>query len=196
MFSHVINLMPEGRVELFKTEYDIYSKVHKDDIEICDAFTLYKLFKYSNAYDGEERVELIKKLIDDGVTIDKSLLEAVQIISTKDSYEFNKIEDVSALAEVILLKPLIPLGYVSEEIIRRITLHEEIQDEDVESYIDSMLQVFIKIFFMKTEEVKELAIRDKMLLFNKIETIVSNEADLNLMLQIKEISRIILEWSV
>lgn len=194
--DYVQKLIPKDNLKAFCAECDIFNSAHHDDTELYDAYVIYRLFYYLGANDSSSRISTISKLQElYGNAISSEVLETVGILIKKDTYEHQQCEDVDTIVQVKLLEPRLPLGYVSEEVKRCFTMHAEINDEDVESSIDSILQTFIKIFFLKSEEVRTVAIRNKMLLFNIIKSIVMEEADLNLMLQVKEIGQIVLEWS-
>lgn len=194
--EYVAKLLSEDNLKVFNIGYDIFYSLHSDDTELCDAYAIYCLFGYLNANDSNARIGTIAKLqVLTENPISLEVLETVGVLIRKDTYEHQQCEDINTLAKVYLIQRNSPLGYVSEEVIRCFTMHTDINDEDTESYIDSILQTFIKIFFLKTEEVRTLAIKNKMLLYSMIENLVLEEADLNLMVQIKEIGNIVLEWS-
>lgn len=179
----------------FVKECDIFYKIHENDGELCNAYCIYRLFHYTHANDANSRIEAIATLQGRvGTAIDEGVLETVGILLKRDTYERMKCDDIDVLTKAYLIDLHRPLGYVSEEVKRCFTMHCEICDEDVESYIDTVLQIFIKIFFLQSEEVRTFAICNRMPIYSIIEKMVMDEADLNLMVQIKEIGNIVLEW--
>lgn len=197
MYDIFIGMLEESDINAFKLEYDLFKEVHEDDECICTAFGIARLFHYNKANTRDSKLKIMYALYDEGIdTTDKTLLTLIGDLLTPGAYENDKLEDTISLAKAFSIEKLIPLGYVSEEVMRKINLHEKILDEDVESYIDSIIQCFTNIFWLKTDEMKMIATRSKTILFSKIEDIVAKESDLNLMVQIKEISKYILDWRV
>lgn len=197
MFDIFANMLDKSVFSAFKSEFDLFKEVHEDDEDICTAFGIARLFYYNKANTRDSKLKIMYELFDKGIDVnDKNLLTLIGDLLRPGTYENDKLEDTVILAKAFSIEKLIPLGYVSEEVIRKVNIHERILDEDTESYIDSMIQCFTGIFFLKSEEMRTIAARNKTILFGKIEDIVSKEADLNLMVQIREISRYILEWRV
>ena len=197
MFDIFANMLDKSVFSAFKSEFDLFKEVHEDDEDICTAFGIARLFHYNKANTRDSKLKIMYELFDKGIDVnDKNLLTLIGDLLRPGTYENDKLEDTVILAKAFSIEKLIPLGYVSEEVIRKVNIHERILDEDTESYIDSMIQCFTGIFFLKSEEMRTIASRNKTILFSKIEDIVSKEADLNLMVQIREISRYILEWRV
>ena len=197
MYEIFISMLKESDVSAFELEYNIFKEVHEDDECICTAFGIARLFHYNNANTRDSKLKIMYTLYDKGIDVtDKTLLALIEDLLMPGAYENDKLEDTIALAKAFSIEKLIPLGYVSEEVMRKINLHERVLDEDVESYIDSIIQCFTNIFWLKTDEMKMIATRSKTILFSKIEDIVAKESDLNLMVQIKEISKYILDWRV
>ena len=197
MYEIFISMLEESNISAFELEYNLFKEVHEDDESICTAFGVARLFHYNNANTRDSKLKIMYELCDRGVDVtDKTLLTLIGDLLTPGAYENDKLEDTILLTKAFSIEKLIPLGYVSEEVMRRINLHEKILDEDVESYIDSIIQCFTNIFWLKTDEMKTIATRSKTILFSKIEDIVAKESDLNLMVQIKEISKYILDWRV
>lgn len=197
MFEIFANMLDPSVFNAYKTEYDLFVDMHKDDEDICTAFGIARLFYYNKANTRDAKLKIMYKLYDEGIDVnDKTLLTLIGDLLMPGTYENDKLEDTILIAKAFSIEKSIPLGYVSEEVIRKINIHERILDEDVESYIDSILQCFTGIFFLKSEEMRAIATRNKSILFGKIEDIVSKEADLNLMTQIREINRVVLEWRI
>lgn len=194
MFDVVKKILTSDEYNSIMSKVDLLRMACSDDEELIDAFILSRIFIIKEADNSDKRIKIVSEINSLGYTVSDDVLKTLGSVLNKDSHDFEICQDIITLDNSNIREVSYPLGYISDEVLRSIDIHEQIKDEDVVSSIDGVFKKLTDIMFIKTPEVRQLISYQKSKALDSIHKILTKDIDLSLMSQVKEACRIIIDW--
>lgn len=194
MFDVVKKILTSDEYNSIISKVDLLRMACSDDEELIDAFILSRIFIIKEADNSDKRIKIVSEINSLGYTVSNDVLKTLGSVLNKDSHDFEICRDIITLDNSNIREVSYPLGYISDEVLRSIDIHEQIKDEDVVSSIDGVFKKLTDIMFIKTPEVRQLISYQKSKALDSIHKILTKDIDLSLMSQVKEACRIIIDW--
>lgn len=194
MFDVVKKILTSDEYNSIMSKVDLLRMACSDDEELIDAFILSRIFIIKEADNSDKRIKIVSEINSLGYTVSNDVLKTLGSVLNKDSHDFEICQDIITLDNSNIREVSYPLGYISDEVLRSIDIHEQIKDEDVVSSIDGVFKKLTDIMFIKTPEVRQLISYQKSKALDSIHKILTKDIDLSLMSQVKEACRIIIDW--
>lgn len=194
MVDVVKRILTSDEYNSVMSKVDLLRMACSDDEELIDAFILSRIFIAKGANNSDKRIEIVSEISNLGYTVSNDVLKTLGSVLNKDSHDFEICQDIVTLDNSNIREVSYPLGYISDEVLRSIDIHEQIKDEDVVSSIDGVFKRLTDIMFIKTPEVRQLIGYQKSKALDSIHKILTKDIDLSLMSQVKEACRIIIDW--
>lgn len=194
MFDVVKKILTSDEYNSIMSKVDLLKMACSDDEELIDAFILSRIFIIKEADNSDKRIKIVSEINSLGYTVSNDVLKTLGSVLNKDSHDFEVCQDIITLDNSNIREVSYPLGYISDEVLRSIDIHEQIKDEDVVSSIDGVFKKLTDIMFIKTPEVRQLISYQKSKALDSIHKILTKDIDLSLMSQVKEACRIIIDW--
>lgn len=194
MFDVVKKILTSDEYNSIMSKVDLLKMACSDDEELIDAFILSRIFIIKEADNSDKRIKIVSEINSLGYTVSNDVLKTLGSVLNKDSHDFEICQDIITLDNSNIREVSYPLGYISDEVLRSIDIHEQIKDEDVVSSIDGVFKKLTDIMFIKTSEVRQLISYQKSKALDSIHKILTKDIDLSLMSQVKEACRIIIDW--
>ena len=194
MFDVVKKILTSDEYNSIMGKVDLLRMACSDDEELIDAFILSRIFIIKEADNSDKRIKIVSEINSLGYTVPNDVLKTLGSVLNKDSHDFEICQDIITLDNSNIREVSYPLGYISDEVLRSIDIHEQIKDEDVVSSIDGVFKKLTDIMFIKTPEVRQLISSQKSKALDSIHKILTKDIDLSLMSQVKEACRIIIDW--
>ena len=194
MFDVVKKILTSDEYNSIMSKVDLLRMACSDDEELIDAFILSRIFIIKEADNSDKRIKIVSEINSLGYTVSNDVLKTLGSVLNKDSHDFEICQDIVTLDNSNIREVSYPLGYISDEVLRSIDIHEQIKDEDVVSSIDGVFKKLTDIMFIKTSEVRQLISYQKSKALDSIHKILTKDIDLSLMSQVKEACRIIIDW--
>lgn len=194
MFDVVKKILTSDEYNSIMSKVDLLRMACSDDEELIDAFILSRIFIIKEADNSDKRIKIVSEINSLGYTVPNDVLKTLGSVLNKDSHDFEICQDIITLDNSNIREVSYPLGYISDEVLRSIDIHEQIKDEDVVSSIDGVFKKLTDIMFIKTPEVRQLISYQKSKALDSIHKILTKDIDLSLMSQVKEACRIIIDW--
>lgn len=194
MFDVVKKILTSDEYNSIMSKVDLLRMACSDDEELINAFILSRIFIIKEADNSDKRIKIVSEINSLGYTVSNDVLKTLGSVLNKDSHDFEICQDIITLDNSNIREVSYPLGYISDEVLRSIDIHEQIKDEDVVSSIDGVFKKLTDIMFIKTPEVRQLISYQKSKALDSIHKILTKDIDLSLMSQVKEACRIIIDW--
>lgn len=194
MFDVIKKILTSDEYNSIMSKVDLLRMACSDDEELIDAFILSRIFIIKEADNSDKRIKIVSEINSLGYTVSNDVLKTLGSVLNKDSHDFEICQDIITLDNSNIREVSYPLGYISDEVLRSIDIHEQIKDEDVVSSIDGVFKKLTDIMFIKTPEVRQLISYQKSKALDSIHKILTKDIDLSLMSQVKEACRIIIDW--
>ena len=194
MFDVAKKILTSDEYNSIMSKVDLLRMACSDDEELIDAFILSRIFIIKEADNSDKRIKIVSEINSLGYTVSNDVLKTLGSVLNKDSHDFEICQDIITLDNSNIREVSYPLGYMSDEVLRSIDIHEQIKDEDVVSSIDGVFKKLTDIMFIKTPEVRQLISYQKSKALDSIHKILTKDIDLSLMSQVKEACRIIIDW--
>ena len=194
MFDVVKKILTSDEYNSIMSKVDLLRMACSDDEELIDAFILSRIFIIKEADNSDKRIKIVSEINSLGYTVSNDVLKTLGSVLNKDSHDFEICQDIITLDNSNIREVSYPLGYISDEVLRSIDIHEQIKDEDVVSSIDGVFKKLTDVMFIKTPEVRQLISYQKSKALDSIHKILTKDIDLSLMSQVKEACRIIIDW--
>ena len=194
MFDVVKKILTSDEYNSIMSKVDLLRMACSDDEELINAFILSRIFIIKEADNSDKRIKIVSEINSLGYTVSNDVLKTLGSVLNRDSHDFEICQDIITLDNSNIREISYPLGYISDEVLRSIDIHEQIKDEDVVSSIDGVFKKLTDIMFIKTTEVRQLISYQKSKALDSIHKILTKDIDLSLMSQVKEACRIIIDW--
>ena len=179
MFDVVKKILTSDEYNSIMSKVDLLRMACSDDEELIDAFILSRIFIIKEADNSDKRIKIVSEINSLGYTVPNDVLKTLGSVLNKDSHDFEICQDIITLDNSNIREVSYPLGYISDEVLRSIDIHEQIKDEDVVSSIDGVFKKLTDIMFIKTPEVRQLISYQKSKALDSIHKILTKDIDLS-----------------